>query len=575
MRTHSINGITIQSHSIEMHQSMALYACVQDDEPFIMTWTTQIRASLHDKELEMLFLTICLMKHNLKNAAISSHMNQVHSAMKLTLKVCSPRRRHCFETSFTPVARIRGNQILHCPICRKPENMIIYQMDVKTAFLNGDLQEEVFVSQPEGFEGPGKSLLSLCLKKALWATIFSRINACHIFPKMNSKFQMSMMGQISFFLGLQVSQFKSPRGSFINQCEICSRTLKKYGMDLSDPVDTPMVDRLKLDVVSSWGFSAKLDLRGLWLMQMAGIMSDDVKIQDSKYVSEVLSFLEIDWLAWSSTEAKEAPAHSKLQRLNTSPSLSIENGSLFEGESEFEKLNRIHGRTKYSQINPTRTVEQIVPRSSVVKQIRKSNLLSMHKRFKRTHLSDISGTSMSNTNFFRITASANVPAIYCTERTSGSDKPRQPVLEMLWGNLLTSVIMRAVVEDLLILDSAVHHTGGDLILGNSSLSQSETVEVFGIAFPILINEAIQQYCIILISEMVAMNTKKTHKKCSSNLQKGEKVKVNDVRMERAISFDLDIQPFFPLVGHLLEEYRSGIQYLKQLPNCKVVGKEDI
>ncbi|GJX33810.1 hypothetical protein Tco_0245367 [Tanacetum coccineum] len=62
---------------------------------------------------------------------------------------------------------------------------------------------------------------------------------------MSSKFQMSMMGQMSFFLGLQVSQ--SPRGIFINQAKYALETLKKYGMDLSDPVDTPMVDRLKLD----------------------------------------------------------------------------------------------------------------------------------------------------------------------------------------------------------------------------------------------------------------------------------------------------------------------------------------
>ncbi|GKC61543.1 retrovirus-related pol polyprotein from transposon TNT 1-94, partial [Tanacetum coccineum] len=71
-------------------------------------------------------------------------------------------------------------------------------------------------------------------------------NACNIFSKeMSSKFQMSMMGQMSFFLGLQVSQ--SPGGIFINQAKYALETLKKYGMDLTDPVDTPMVDRLKLD----------------------------------------------------------------------------------------------------------------------------------------------------------------------------------------------------------------------------------------------------------------------------------------------------------------------------------------
>ncbi|GKB94966.1 retrovirus-related pol polyprotein from transposon TNT 1-94, partial [Tanacetum coccineum] len=55
-----------------------------------------------------------------------------------------------FEESFAPVARIEAIRIFIANAATK--NMIIYQMDVKTAFLNGDLQEEVFVSQPEGFE---------------------------------------------------------------------------------------------------------------------------------------------------------------------------------------------------------------------------------------------------------------------------------------------------------------------------------------------------------------------------------------------------------------------------------------
>ncbi|GJX12650.1 retrovirus-related pol polyprotein from transposon TNT 1-94 [Tanacetum coccineum] len=170
------------------------------------------------------------------------------------------------------------------------------KMDVKTAFLNGDLQEEVFVSQPEGFEDQENPTHVYRLKKALYGlkqaprawydtlskflmannffkgavdpTLFTRKsgkhillvqiyvddiifastdhNACNIFSKeMSSKFQMSMMGQMSFFLGLQVSQ--SPGGIFINQAKYALETLKKYGMDLSEPVDTPMVDRLKLD----------------------------------------------------------------------------------------------------------------------------------------------------------------------------------------------------------------------------------------------------------------------------------------------------------------------------------------
>ncbi|GJT46665.1 retrovirus-related pol polyprotein from transposon TNT 1-94 [Tanacetum coccineum] len=199
-----------------------------------------------------------------------------------------------FEESFALVARIEAIRIFIANAARK--NMVIYQMDVKTAFLNGDLQEEVFVSQPEGFEDPEHPTHVYHLKKALYGlkqaprawydtlskfpmatkffkgavdpTLFTRKTgkhilliqiyvddiifastdptACTIFSKeMNSNFQMSMMGQMSFFLGLQVSQ--SPRGIFINQAKYALKILKKYGMDLTNPVDIPMVDRLKLD----------------------------------------------------------------------------------------------------------------------------------------------------------------------------------------------------------------------------------------------------------------------------------------------------------------------------------------
>nr|GEY85028.1 hypothetical protein [Tanacetum cinerariifolium] len=146
------------------------------------------------------------------------------------------------------------------------KNMTIYQMDLKTAFLNGELKEEVYVSQPEGFVDPDHPKHVYCLKKALGTSlvhsgkhillvqiyvddiIFSStdLKACDIFSnEMSLKIPMSMMGQMSFFLGLQVSQ--NSKGIFINQSKFSLEILTKFGMDSCDPVDTPMVDRLKLD----------------------------------------------------------------------------------------------------------------------------------------------------------------------------------------------------------------------------------------------------------------------------------------------------------------------------------------
>ncbi|GKB35193.1 retrovirus-related pol polyprotein from transposon TNT 1-94, partial [Tanacetum coccineum] len=199
-----------------------------------------------------------------------------------------------FEESFAPVARLEAIRIFIANAASK--NMTVYQMDVKTAFLNGELKEEVYVHQPEGFVDPERPHHVYRLKKALYGlkqaprawydtlskfllaqgfskgvvdpTLFIRKTGKHtlhvqiyvddiIFastdPKdcdrfsneMSSKFQMSMMGQISFFLGLQISQ--NPRGIFINQSKYANEILKKFDLQKSDPVDTPMVERTKLD----------------------------------------------------------------------------------------------------------------------------------------------------------------------------------------------------------------------------------------------------------------------------------------------------------------------------------------
>nr|GEU80073.1 retrovirus-related Pol polyprotein from transposon TNT 1-94 [Tanacetum cinerariifolium] len=71
-----------------------------------------------------------------------------------------------FEESFAPVAYIEVIIILIANAASK--NMTIYQMNVKTTFLNGELKEEVYVSQPEGFIDPDHPTHVYCLKKALY-----------------------------------------------------------------------------------------------------------------------------------------------------------------------------------------------------------------------------------------------------------------------------------------------------------------------------------------------------------------------------------------------------------------------
>ncbi|GJW51500.1 retrovirus-related pol polyprotein from transposon TNT 1-94 [Tanacetum coccineum] len=198
------------------------------------------------------------------------------------------------KESFAPVARLDAIRIFLAFAAHM--NMIVYQMDVKTTFLNDILREKVYVRQPDGFVDTDNLNHVYKLKKALYGlkqaprawydllskfllskeffkgtvdlTLFIRRQGknillvqiyvddiiiasttpelCDQFSKiMCSKFKMSMMGKISFFLGLQISQ--SSRGIFLNQSKFALESLKKYGMESSDPVDTPIVEKSKLD----------------------------------------------------------------------------------------------------------------------------------------------------------------------------------------------------------------------------------------------------------------------------------------------------------------------------------------
>ncbi|GKD82137.1 retrovirus-related pol polyprotein from transposon TNT 1-94 [Tanacetum coccineum] len=286
-----------------------------------------------------------------------------------------------FEESFAPVARLDAIRIFLAYTAHM--NMFVYQMDVKTTFLNGILREKVYVSQPDGFldqDNPNhvynlkKALYGLKQAPRIWYDLFSKFllsqefskgtvdptlfirrqgkdlllvqiyvdgiifasttpELCDQFSKiMCSQFKMSMMGKISFFLGLQISQ--SPRSIFINQSKYAFESLKKYGMESSNPVDTPMVEKSKLDEYTQ-GKAAKptekhlhavkrifkylrgIVNRGLWYPKDYSIVltayadADHVGCQDTRRsTSGSMQLLGDRLVSWSSKRQKSAAISS-------------------------------------------------------------------------------------------------------------------------------------------------------------------------------------------------------------------------------------------------------------------------
>nr|GEZ65952.1 hypothetical protein [Tanacetum cinerariifolium] len=127
-------------------------------------------------------------------------------------------------------------------IYRNKKDERVYQMDVKSAFLYDKIEEEVYVYQPLGFkdlEFPDrvykveKALYGLHQAHRAWKEM------CTEFEKMmHKKFQMSSMGELTFFLGLQVTQEND--GIFISQDKYVHEILKKFGFSTMKTTSTPM-----------------------------------------------------------------------------------------------------------------------------------------------------------------------------------------------------------------------------------------------------------------------------------------------------------------------------------------------
>ncbi|GJX22216.1 retrovirus-related pol polyprotein from transposon TNT 1-94 [Tanacetum coccineum] len=169
-----------------------------------------------------------------------------------------------FKESFALVARLEAVRIFLAFATHM--NMIVYQMDVKTAFLNGILREEVYISQPDGFVDPENPNHVCRLKKALyglkqaprvWYDLLSSFLLSQGFSKgtVDPTLFISRKGKDILLVQIYVDDIifastttelcdkfhKVLEALFLSQSKYALESLKKYIMESCDPVDTLMV----------------------------------------------------------------------------------------------------------------------------------------------------------------------------------------------------------------------------------------------------------------------------------------------------------------------------------------------
>lgn len=200
-----------------------------------------------------------------------------------------------YEETFSPVARFETVRTLLALAAK--QGWLVYQFDVKSAFLNGELEEEVYVNQPEGFVVCGKEEHVYKLRKALYGlkqaprAWYSRIDAYFLSngferskneptlymknqgksslfvclyvddmiymssstslledfrSNMKKEFEMTDLGLLHFFLGIEVKQVEG--GIFISQKKYAENLLQRFRMENCKTAPTPMNTNEKLQL---------------------------------------------------------------------------------------------------------------------------------------------------------------------------------------------------------------------------------------------------------------------------------------------------------------------------------------
>jgi hypothetical protein len=218
----------------------------------------------------------------------------VRNKSRLVAQGFSQKEGIDYEETFAPVARLEAIRILLAFSVAK--GFKLHQIDENSAFLNGVLEEEVYVRQPPGFESEKYPHWVYKLKKALYGLkqtprawygglkgfLFERVFemgkvdqtlfllkqgrdilivqvyvddivfggssnslTARFVDDVSREFEIIMMGELQFSLGLQIKQSKE--GTFVHQAKYTKDIVRKFKMEDSKSMATPMTTTTHLD----------------------------------------------------------------------------------------------------------------------------------------------------------------------------------------------------------------------------------------------------------------------------------------------------------------------------------------